>query len=166
MGVGAIFFGDISGNNCRSYRGFAGLETEWQRDSVTGRSVVPPLVWRYLCVQVVARLHGNKYNGAVSGTIAVANNQIRALSAARPPHPRLSFDPLACSLARSLVPRQTLLIAHPLCLNRPAFSTPPLLLQHSFLRYSLSFSFLSDSRVAAILFFPKQSRKIRFEFSE
>lgn len=101
MGVGAIFFGDISGNNCRSYRGFAGLETEWQRDSVTGRSVVPPLVWRYLCVQVVARLHGNKYNGAVSGTIAVANNQIRALSAARPPHPRLSFDPLARSLARA-----------------------------------------------------------------
>lgn len=94
MGVGAIFFGDISGNNCRSYRGFAGLETEWQRDSVTGRSVVPPLVWRYLCASSEAA-RGNKYNGAVSGTIAVANNQIRALSAARPPHPRLSFDPLA-----------------------------------------------------------------------
>lgn len=55
------------------------------------------------CVQAPSlHRHGDKYNRPVSGTIAVANNQISALSADHPPHPRLSFDRSACSLARSL----------------------------------------------------------------
>lgn len=53
------------------------------------------------CVQVPS-LHrrGNKYNRPVSGTIAMANNQIRALSADHP-HP-IRVYPLIRLLARSL----------------------------------------------------------------
>lgn len=99
--AGAIFSRYFR-NNCRFPRVFHGIGPRPLGNGMaTGKEIVsqtePYFQPRHrTCVQVPSlHRHGDKYNRPVSGTIAAANNQISALSAGHPPHPRLSFDPLA-----------------------------------------------------------------------
>lgn len=98
------FFQRYFRNNCRSYRGPPAWKRngDRQRDSVTGRSVVPAVALP-VCKYRGCTDTGTSTIGPVSGTIAVANNQIRALSAG-PPTPSAFILWSARSLARSLAP--------------------------------------------------------------
>lgn len=168
MGVGVIF-SQYFHNNCRLKRGIE--VRQFGNGMATSKEIVSQTETYFqpcpaTCVQVPSLYrHGNKYNRPVSRTIAVANNQIRALSADHPPHSRLSFDPLACSLTRSLVSQQTLLIAHPLCLNRPElclhYPTPPI---HPFLLHSVFLQLTVSLSVSPFLRFLLLSSLIRILF--